>query len=201
MPRLFVSISFCIAAALIVAFYVRPEWTRLSTLEREIADLEEMSKEFDELIANRDSLLERVNLITKENLDRLNRILPQRAQTSEFLVALEALALDSSTALRRIDLTTPAEAKPQAQGITQGLPQPRPVSGAPAAAQPKESEKSKDLPFTIQIVGSYASMKQLLVRLEKNLRLIDVENISFNAPGKTQTEPLDFLIRAKTYYH
>lgn len=202
MSRILVTIVLGIGAGVLIGFYVRPEWAHFNSLGQEIAELEEISREFDELIASRDSLLERVNSISKEDIDRLNRVLPQGAQASDFLVTLESLALESGAALRRIDITGLAgETKPSTQVSTQLPSQPRPVSGTAASGSKKESEKAEDFPFTLQVAGPYPAFKEFLARLEKNMRLIDVENISFASGGiKGEGEALEFSIKAKTYY-
>ena len=196
MSRLFLTIAFFTAAIVMALFFLRPEWQRSRTIGQEAGELEEISKEFDELIANRDQLLDRINSITKDNLTRLDLILPQGPSASQFLVAMEALALENGVALRRIDLVSPdtERAEVPARG---GPSQPRP--GSVSAQTPaRESKDAETLPFNIQISGSYDSFKKFLASVERNLRLIDVDEIVFGASGKA--ELLDFSIKAKTYY-
>ena len=197
MPRLFITMILIGCAALLGVFYLRPEWQRFQTLRREIAELEEIGVEFAALIANRDALLARINAISKENLGRADRMLPQGPRTADFLVSIEALTMQSGMALRRIDVVSPQEEKTDASarpgGATSG--QPRPAAGATA---PRTVQETKALPFSIQIAGSYEVLKKFLTGLERNLRLIDVENISFSAGEKGDIA--DVSIKAKTYY-
>jgi Tfp pilus assembly protein PilO len=192
MPRIFITIFFVAASILLGFFYARPEWRRFRALSQETAELEETSGEFDALIANRNKLLETVNSISKSDLDRLDRILPQGPRTSDFLIALEVLAAENGVSLRRIDLVTPDVEKSEPFGRTLGQPRP---SGAAALPGPKEGAEA--LPFSVQVAGSYGAFKKFLASLEYNVRLIDVEDISFSADKGDNSE---FSLKAKTYY-
>lgn len=198
MSRLLIAIFFVAASVLLGVLYVRPEWQRFRAFSQEIAGLEEISGEFDALISNRDKLLGIVNSVSKEDLARLDQMLPQGPRTSDFLTALEALAAENGVSLRRIDLVAPdtekaesSYARPPAGALS---PQPRPTAGAGAGRDKGEVEA---LPFSIQVSGSYSAFKKFLGALERSLRLIDVEEISFSAE---RGDNMEFSLKAKTYY-
>lgn len=50
------------------------------------------------------------------------------------------------------------------------------------AISPIEGKEIKKTQVSFQVMGSYASLKSFLERLEKSARIIIVENISFSAP-------------------
>lgn len=207
MPRIITALIFLLAAFTLGFFYTLPQWERLQALGDEIRALAQVSAEFDQLIANRDSLLERINSITKENLDRLDSMFPQGPHTSDLLVVLEALTVENSVALGRVDLAS-TDTSSQASGQTTGRSGAQPRPTAPASASPTAGQTPKqqapgngvqELAFIIQIAGSYDNFKKLLVSMEKNLRLMDVQDIVFNASGKAD-EALGITLKAKTYY-
>lgn len=150
-----------------------------------------MSVELDELIQNRDSLIETINTISKQDLDRINASLPEGPRSSDFLVLLENLSSAHGLILKRLDLasfTQPAAASTQ-------NPQPKPsgiIISAPLG------DKTKDFPIHFSVNGSYKAFKEFLVDVEKNLRLIDIQEISFSSTGKGDN--IEFVIKAKTYY-
>ncbi len=196
MPRIFIATILFAAALLSGLFYLSPEWDRFQTLRGEVAELEAISAEFDELIDNRDKLLSLVNSISKENLGRVDRMLPQGPHASDFLVSMEAITIENAIALRRIDLVSPEGEKSEPQAQRPGTPgTPRPTG---AAVSPRSVKETQALPFNLQVAGSYASFKKFLRGLERNLRLIDVEDISFSAGSKGEIS--DFTLKAKTYY-
>ena len=202
MSRLFLTFIFLAGAFLLGVLYLRPEWQRFQDMGHELTELEEISREFDELIGSRDRLLGLINSISKENLERVDRMLPQGPHASDFLVSLEALTVQSGMALRRIDLVSPeGERKSEALvpragagGAAAGQPKP----GGPGVAPPRAAKETQTLPFNLQVAGSYGALKKFLESTERNLRLIDVEGISFSASGKGEAS--EFTIKAKTYY-
>ena len=202
-------------AALGLGFFTTfPQWQHFQDLAAQTAQLSEVSGQFDQLIANRDNLLNLINSISKDNLDRLNQVLPPGAHASEFLVALETLTSQNSMALRRVEIISPEQSSAVSvrpgisAGAGSGAGQPRPVGSgissgsAPAASLGPNSGVGKasmtELPFSIQIGGSYENFKKFLQSAESNLRLIDVEEIMFNTGGKDAG--FDVSIKAKTYY-
>ena len=193
MSRLTIILFFLAAAILLGFFYIRPEWQRFRILNQEAGELEETSGKFDALIANRDKLLETVNSISKNDLARLDQILPQGPRSSDFLTALEALSIENGVSLRRIDLVTPDAQKPESSTRSAGS-QPRPSA---TAALPGQRPGVEALPFSVQVAGSYGAFKKFLAALERNLRLIDVDEISFSAE---KGDNLEFSLKAKTYY-
>ena len=213
MSRTLFSIVFLIGAVIVGVFYAWPQWTQLSLTSRAIDDLTAVSKQYDDLIKNRDALLASINSISKENLDRLDQALPLGSNASEFLVALESYTASNGVALKRVDLASPAEeAKPSAAVPSASAP--RPVQN-PVPFQPKPQSNPQpaifasassggekaigELPFSIGVSGSYSALKKFLGGLERNIRLIDVSEISFSSPAKAD-ESMDVTLRAKTYY-
>lgn len=187
MPRLFITIILLLGSVLLGLFYLGPNFTHFRTLQKEVADLRNISAELDELIENRDALLDLINSVSRGDLGRIGEALPQGANSSEFLVTLEALAKRNNLVLRRVDLASPQEA--QTRG---GQPKPGGISNPPAPATVKE------LPISMSVAGSYESFKQFLAELERNLRIADVESLSFTSPALPAQ--FEFSIRGKTYY-
>ena len=211
MSRTFFSIIFVLGALVIGLFYVWPQWSQFSDMSVTIDNLTAVSKQYDDLIKNRDALLASINSISKENLDRLDQALPLGAHASEFLVALESYTVGNGVALKRVDLASPAQDTTQqssgpivssssvrtAQNPTPFQPRQQQVMLANLA--PGAQKEIGDLPFSIEVSGSYESLKKFLAGLEHNLRLVDVSEIGFSAPEKA-TDPIDVTLKAKTYY-
>lgn len=211
MSKIVTALIFFLAAIVLGFFYTLPSWQRFGALGGEVTALAAASEEFDQLIANRDNLINLINGITKDNLERLDAIFPQGAHASDFLVAVEALTTESTMALRRIDLVSPSSGGQgtEKSGAPAGQPRPTTTVGMAGAAGSgattngaKRSEKvpgAQELPFSVQVAGTYENFKKFLVNTERDLRLIDVDEISFSASGK-KDESIEFTLKAKTYY-
>jgi len=214
MSKIITALMFFLAALALGFFYTVPAWQRFGALGSDTAALAAASSEFDQLIANRDNLITLINGITKDNLERLDAMFPRGAHAADFLVAVEALTAQSTMALRRIDIVNPASDGNGKAGEKFGAArasQPRPTAAAglgggavpagTAGAQKQEKAQTaaQELPFSVQIAGSYENFKKFLINTERDLRLIDVDEISFTAAGK-KDESMDFTLKAKTYY-
>ncbi len=189
MPRLLITIILIFGTAVVGLFYLMPEWQDFGDIRKDAEDLAGINEEFDVLIQNRDGLIDLINSVSKDDLKRIDRALPQGLQAAEFLVTLERLSAKHGLALKRVDLASSA-AQIQPRGG-----QPRP-GGAPAIL-PKGGALN-EFPVGITISGAYESFKGFLSDLEKNLRVVDVQNITFTSPEKSSA--FEIVIKAKTYY-
>lgn len=192
MAKLLITIVLFIGTGVTGFFYLKPQWNTFRDAQRENNYLTAVSAEFDELIKNRDTLLSTINSISKEDLDRIDASLPQAQRAGEFLVTLENIAVETGILLKQLNLSGSSEqAQPQSAGKT---PKPIPVRPTPAI-----QKTISELPSTLSVSGSYDAFKQFLNAVEKNIRLIDIETISFNSPEQP-SQAMDIRMKLKTYY-
>ncbi len=210
MSRTLLAIVFLIAALIVGFFYVWPQWTQFTDLGSHINDLTVASGPYDDVIKNRDVMLSSVNSISKDNLDRVDAALPLGSHAAEFLVVLESYTVAGGVTLKRVDVVTPSEEKkssvsqqsqvaPAKPGASPVPSQPKPGTGESAGVSSGTQKDISELAFSIEVAGSYDALKKFISALEHNVRLIDVSEISFNAPGK-DTNVIDLTLKAKTYY-
>lgn len=189
MARIFISIILLFGAAVIGLFYLGPEWRTFQGLRGRLEELTATSIELDALAQNRDELVSQINSLSQRDLARIEKAVPQGTQGAEFLVSLEAFAVQRGLLLKRVDLASLAEAE------RSGSAQPRP-SGL--IAVPSAAGGVKELPISLNVQGSYQNLKAFLNDLEMNLRITDVEELSFTAPARPGI--FDFSLKLKTYY-
>ena len=65
--------------------------------------------------------------------------------------------------------------------------------------EPKEEGVLKETEVIIQVSGSYKSLKDLLTVVESSSRMIEVQNVSVEAPQKDQKGSPTFTLDIKTY--
>lgn len=189
MPKIFINIILLLGTAVVGLLYLAPSWQDFKNTRRDIKNLGEISAELDEILASRDSLIDSINRISKEDLRRIDQALPQGPKAAEMLVILEGMAAGNGVAVKRVDLTSAVEAKTEAGG------QPRPT-GQAAGVRPGGA--FSEFPLGLGLAGNYDSFKKFLRDLESGIRLTDVQEISFTAPDKTGT--FEFSLKLKTYY-
>jgi len=130
----------------------------------------------------------------KSNVERLNQAIPTEDQQPEILSMIENISSQNGLNLISLDITTPEEAP---------LP-----SGVKARNLPIKKQLLKQLQVTTNLEGNYASLKNWLTAMEKNLRIMDVNKITFkikesltttNVTGPTIDPTFDFAIDTTTY--
>jgi hypothetical protein len=122
--------------------------------------------------------------INQDSIDKIRKFLPNQPETESLIEKMEFVAKNNGVILNSLD-------------IDSGQGEPDPKTGII-----KPSAQSLDLPpgvgkaiITVNMSGvSYGVMKSLLSVLEKNLRLMDITNLTF-APGDQRVEMI-----IETYY-
>lgn len=191
MPKFLIAIFLLAGVALISYTFLNPAWQEFKLLQQGNTELQQESAEFDFLVQRRDALIQEINAISKAERDTIDKAIPVGAKAAEFMVDLEAITKKRGLALKRIDLAGTIEV--QAKGNTPGQPI---TSRTPTTAP--DQEAILEFPIGLSVSGSYESFKGFLQDLEKNLRIIDVQDIAFISPPKG--EIFDFTLRIKTYF-
>ena len=190
MGRSILLILLLLGAALIGFLYLRPTWEEFQALRKTNADLENLSAELDGLISNRDIMLQKINSVSKENLERIEKTLPKTAQITDFLTFLEELAGKYS-----LELRASYESASEARGkILSNQPLP-----AAAISLPGGADAIQELAGSINISGSYETLRSFLADLERNLRITDINSIAFGSPPETKQQ-FQFSLNLKSYY-
>lgn len=206
MLRYGISSLLLLGAALIGIFYLKPAWSQFQEIRAETEHVRTLSAEFDDLIQNRDALIAKLNLVSKDDLKKLEALIPQGPQSLEYLIALQQLGQESGVGLAftKADINPPAApsssgaqqksppaSSPGAQPATRpsdavgqapGTPTPRSPQMLNPSQQPRSQTAAvKDLPVGIDITGSYETLKAFVGRLEHFGRLTDIPTLSFSA--------------------
>lgn len=194
MTRSFITILLLVGASLLSIFYIRPQWTEFSLARKEVESYSKISAEIDEIVAKRDTLLESINTVSKDDLDRIDKALPQGPRAADFLVTFENIVLRHNMSLKRIDVSSLSNVgKESAAKPSVALPLP----GAIALA-PKPKLAVAEFPFSITISGTYESFKNFLRETESLLRITTFTDIAFTSTEKSSI--FDFTMRGKIYY-
>lgn len=190
MGKTILTLILLFGVGILFLLYLQPEWLKMRNLRRENGLLRSLSLELDGLIENRDFLLDSINQISKNDLDRVNEALPQGQQAAPLLAFFESLAGRNGLVLKNIELFEKTEAK-----TTVTSAQPRPGLVLPT---PKPQGPVKEFPITMSLFGTYDSFKNFLGGLEKNLRLIDIQDVSFSATG--EEDLFSISLKVKIFY-
>ncbi len=154
----------------------------IKSLQAQVAAFDEALDKAQELKKNRDSLLSKRNTFAAQDLQRLERILPDNVDNIRFVIDINGIAARRNLSLKNVALGTISDAKESRSALSIGS------SGDPVG--------SAEISFSV--VATYEEFLAFLQDLERSLRIVDVENISFSsasAAGK-----YDFELTIRTYW-
>ncbi|MBI4132848.1 MAG: type 4a pilus biogenesis protein PilO [Candidatus Sungbacteria bacterium] len=171
----FLLLALAAAAAYFLAF---PQWQKILALRADIQSLQALNTELTALAEKSEVLQQEYNAIPEADLEKLRSIAPATADTSRVLSDLENLAQRNQLLLSRVEFTAAAQ-------------------GAVTELQLPVSRPYTAIPVTMQLSGSYESLRAFLVGLEHNLRLLDVNSISFSSASD---KGFSIGIGGKMYY-
>jgi Tfp pilus assembly protein PilO len=161
--------------------------------QRVLADLNKIEQKLVQL----ESKFNQVQITRAEQLEQLFSFLPSEPDYASLFVQAEFLAENNNMELQTIDVTRTLE-RPLAERR----------DPSPAQAQSPTEQSLEVLPANVRSVqvslrlgaGSYEDFKQYLEALERNIRLYDVQTLSFDSIDPETGDIGGFTITAKTYY-
>ena len=177
-----IAILFAAAAVVLVFMVARPLWDEILMLRAESAVISDNLARLQEVEGLRDELLNTYNSISKSDLARLGKLLPPKSNTEDLLASFEDLTRARGIVLKNINFSAESSSKqlsPATQATAVATVPPSPVN------------------YSLSVTGSYEAFRSLLDAMEKNLRLIDICDISF---ASSDGAAITYSLRAKSYY-
>ncbi|HEY8109109.1 MAG TPA: type 4a pilus biogenesis protein PilO [Patescibacteria group bacterium] len=159
-----------LVSVLVAAFLVRPAWSRLQELGKEIPveqQKRDLAKQDLENLKAAKSFFDEKS----DDVETVNSALPIEPDVPSILLILEGLAVDSGV---QLDGFTP-----QQIGVESGV-----------AQQQNKPTGVDSLEITANFSGRYPQLITFLYGLERSLRLVDVRVINVNAVKGSSSDPV-----------
>lgn len=163
MSRISVAVILLALAGLVIYFGDMRQWQIIQESRKEIARLQNVGDELVRLERKRDELTEEYNRISQENLDKLDSIIPATTQTSATLVDFESIAEKNGVLVQTVDFSS--------------------GKGGAVDANLAQNSIYKAIPLSMSVLGHYESLVNFLRDLERNLRLVDINEVGFGVAG------------------
>lgn len=167
-----------LAAILGVTLYALPTYQSAQELKAQEQELASALTNARELQAARDELLQRFNSFTTNDITRLETLLPNNIDNVKLIIELDALARRYGLRIENIDT------------IEQNLSQ--------EEEQARQALPYESIDLAIGVEGTYERFVEFIEQVERSLRLIDVQNISFRALETGNNYKYDMTVR--TYW-
>lgn len=162
--------------------------------EAKVKTLEAKKNELEQL----KDLQKELAKISKGEMEKLEKILPSSQALPDIFLQMENLAKESGLKVTRVSIS---EGEGEVSGSENG--------GSEAAKESKKKNKTTttqmsnignvSVSLSVEGSGSYESLKVFLDNIEDNLRIVDVNSLSYS-PSVTPDQPTSYTINLITYY-
>lgn len=181
MLRKAISLLFLLTAVGIFLAWTNPLIDEIKVLKNHRNDLVEILEESRELQQLQSDLVTRTNAISGSSLEKFGKMIPKESETEKLMVELSTIAQSKGVLLKNIDFSF-KDGKGASVAASQSLVAPK---------------KYQTADISLSISATYESFKIFLSEIEKSLRILDVEDITFDS-GKINL--YDFNIKASAYF-
>ena len=175
----YIGVSLMGLAIIVFWVFIMPAFNKISALNKE-------SAERNEFLSSRVEILNKIGDLNKEYKKRsqeaakISSVIPAAKGIAELVSTIEAIS--QQTGLQLVEITT---------GGSSNLP----------TGQAGQQQELQTISIELGLVGGYQSLVSFLDLIEKNIRLIDVFELSVSqssTPGEQIV--LNFRIKANAYY-
>jgi len=176
--------------------FTSPLYNEVSALKSEVASYDEALKNSKALENERDKLVAKFNLINPEDLAKLQKLLPDNIDNIRLILEIEKIASPYGMALKDVKYSTiDKDTKPNTSVTVPG------IQGGGEAPESKKDYGVWNLEFSVS--GKYADFINFNRDLESNLRIVDIDSVTFSSDGDAKSNPLQvykYNFKIKTYW-
>lgn len=192
MVRTTISIIGLVAAGAVFFLYTQPAYDKTQAINGKIAEYDAALQKAAELQELKQTLLSRYNTFNPNDIDRLQKLLPDHVDNVRLILDLDSIAGRHGMALQNVVISAP-----QSAGTTQTA----------VGALNSSKKKYDSLTLKFKTVGSYDTFIAFIGDLEQSLRIVDLvslqiaEGIVSTADKNGPVEPVyEFDITIRTYW-
>lgn len=176
---LILSAGLLVAALVIYAVLIRPEYQSMLKLRGELVSKVNLFEKQQNVMTNMQNLIAQYRGAEKLS-DSLSLALPEEENISSIMYQINALSqLSGLTA--------------QSVGISY-------LSVKPSAGKSFSRQGLGALRLDFRLIGNYAGLKKFLPALETNIRVMDVKALKLESASKTDSDLFTYLLTVDTYY-
>lgn len=171
------------AAVGLFALYTNGAYQDIKGLQAQVGAFEQALSTAKSLRQQRDTLISKRNTFSAENVQKLERILPDNVDNIRFVIDINNIAARHNLSLKNVSLGALSDGKSDRGALAVGS------SGDPVGS----------VEISFGLTASYDEYQVFLQDLEHSLRIVDVEKISFK-PTTANATVFDFSMTIKTYW-
>ena len=166
------------------AVFIVPNYHAISAIEAQQTDYQTILANARTLQTERNALVEKYNAFTPSELTSLNTMLPNNPESVNLILELNAVASQYGMVLQNVKVNDTTDAS----GTT-----------TPAATAAAANSNIGTLSIEFSVQGTYDGFTSFIKTIEKSLRIIDVQKITFSAVNQ-KTSTYQYTVDINTYW-
>lgn len=159
--------------------FTNVQYREAKVLHNVASDYQNVLRNATAIAALRDQLLISYEAFPKAELDRINKVLPDNLDTVRLALDLDTVASRQGVAIKSIRVSV-------GSSKTDGV-----------VVLPEYASLYDKATISFSFVSTYESFMRLLADLERNLRIMDVKSVSFQA---SESDLYDYQVSMETYW-
>jgi Tfp pilus assembly protein PilO len=177
--------------------FSNPYYKEVNALKTQVDSYNEALDNSKSLEAERDKLTQKYNSIEKNNLIKLERMLPDSVDNIRLILEIEKLAIPYGMVLKDVKYDTKSKEEVDTTLAVKNTKN-------STAIEDNKEYGSWDLEFSTQ--GSYFDFLNFVKDIEQNLRIVDITSIQFASKigtGLATSQPTNnykYTFKIKTYW-
>ncbi|MEN9582769.1 MAG: hypothetical protein RL641_723 [Candidatus Parcubacteria bacterium] len=177
--------------------YTEPMYTEAKVVKTEVGKLREAETKLKEALTKKEKLSGTYNSIDSSDIGRLEKLMPDNLDNIKLIIDVDRTSKEHGVVLNAVKFDVDQQAKQEVAAIAGRVTaESVPIRDNKAAQELKKDYNSFSL--TMSFTGSFANFTNLLSDMEKNLRIIDIQSVSFDA--QETKEVYKFEVKAKIYW-
>lgn len=171
--------------------FIDPTYKDAKILEAQKQEFDTAVNNANQLTEKRNELISKVNSFPADGVNRLNKLLPDYVDNVRLIMEVDRIALKYGVSIREV----------QAQGF--GISASKDSSSSAdfsgsIGSVPKDYDGAT---LSFSIFSDYPTFKQFIKDLEDNLRITDIERISFSVSQAAKSpDAYQFSVVLRTYW-
>jgi Tfp pilus assembly protein PilO len=178
----FLAIFLILASVGIYYGYTKNTFATIGDLRKQSGDYKEALATVDKISKIRNDLKTKIDAYPADKVERLNKLLPDKADNVQILIDITNIGRDLGLTLNNININ---EESGNNNNNTE-------------VSVLNDNSKYRSVSLSFSVLSTYQNFQTFLARLEKSLRVVDITELSV----KTTDSPnvYNFSITLKTYW-
>lgn len=182
--------------------YTQPIYTEAKDVKAEVVKLQEAATKLDIALKKKDKLATTYNALDTSLVARLEKLMPDNLDNIKLIIDVDRTAKQYGTILNAVKFDVDQQAKTDAKTMTASGSATTSATSSTAVRDNKAALEAKkdynNFSLTMTFTGTFANFTKLVGDMEKNLRIIDIKSVTFDA--QDLKDIYKFEVKAKIYW-